>query len=71
VERVKAEVDILGKELRYSQSVVAAELAGWQEAHGKAGRRAIRELVKGMVVGERARLEGMRRALRKLRDVSP
>lgn len=32
--------------------------------HGKMGRRAVRGLVEGMVVRERDRLEGMRRAVR-------
>ncbi|KAI9808414.1 MAG: hypothetical protein M1827_007473 [Pycnora praestabilis] len=66
VERSKSELKILGCELRYTQQCVAGELAGWQELHERMGRRAIRGLVKRMVVGERARLEGMRRAVRGL-----
>lgn len=65
----RAEVDNLCRELRYTQQTVAAELAGWQDMHEKMGRRAIRELARGMVVVEKMRLEGMRRALRRLRDV--
>ena len=60
------EGDNLSKELRYTQQTVAAELAGWQEMHEKMGRRALRELAKGMLVQERARLDGLRRALRKV-----
>lgn len=67
--RTKGEADELSKELRYTQQVVAGELAGWQELHEKMGRRAVKELVRGMVVLEKTRLEGMRRALRKLRVV--
>ncbi|KAF3769017.1 hypothetical protein M406DRAFT_337322 [Cryphonectria parasitica EP155] len=70
-ERVRAgqaEVDNLSRELRYTQQTVAAELAGWQDMHEKMGRRAIRELARGMVVVEKMRLEGMRRALRKLKE---
>jgi hypothetical protein len=65
--RAKDEVEELGRELRYTQQVVAAELAGWQDLHEKMGRRAIRELAKGMLIKERAALEGMKRAIRKLK----
>lgn len=70
-EKAKAsqiEVDNLSKELRHTQQVVAAELAGWQDMHEKMGRRAIRELARGMVTVEKMRLEGMKRALRKLHE---
>ncbi|WDK19150.1 hypothetical protein CGRA01v4_10437 [Colletotrichum graminicola] len=62
------QVDDLGRELRYSQQVVAGELAGWQDLHEKMGRRAIKDFAKGMVVQERLRLDGMMRALRRLRE---
>lgn len=35
------------------------------------GRRAIREYARGMLTAERMRLEGMQRALRRVRAVSP
>ncbi|KAL3427827.1 hypothetical protein PVAG01_01336 [Phlyctema vagabunda] len=70
VKRGREEVLDAGRELRYTQQVVAAELAGWQDLHEKMGRRAIRELAKGMVVKERTALEGMKRALRKLRTTT-
>ncbi|EMT70967.1 hypothetical protein FOC4_g10009443 [Fusarium odoratissimum] len=57
----------LARELRYTQQTVAGELAGWQELHEKMGRHAIREFVRGMVVQERMKLDGMLRALRKVR----
>lgn len=62
------QVDDLGRELRYHQQVVAGELAGWQDLHEKMGRRAIKEFAKGMVIQERLRLDGMMRALRRLRE---
>lgn len=65
----QAEVDNLSRELRYTQQTVAMELAGWQDMHERMGRNAIRELARGMVVVEKMRLEGMRRACRKLREV--
>jgi hypothetical protein len=64
--RAKEEEDGLGRELRYTQQVVAAELAGWQDLHGKMGRRAIRDLARAVLTRERAALEGMKRAMRKL-----
>jgi hypothetical protein len=67
VRRAKEETGELGRELRHTQQVVAAELAGWQGLHERMGRRAIRELARGMVVRERTALEGMRRAMRKLK----
>lgn len=63
----QAEVDNLSRELRYTQQTVAMELAGWQDMHERMGRRAVRELARNMVVVEKMRLEGMKRALRKLK----
>ncbi|TAQ87089.1 hypothetical protein B7494_g4583 [Chlorociboria aeruginascens] len=70
VRRTKEEVAELGKELRYTQQVVAAELAGWQDLHEKMGRKAIKDLAKGMLVREKATLEGMKRALRRLKGAN-
>lgn len=66
MDRSKAELADLGRELRYTQQVVASELASWQESRVEMGRRALRELGRRMVVVERARLESMRRAVREL-----
>lgn len=57
----------LAKELRFTQQTVAGELAGWQDLHEKMGRQAIREFVRGMVVQERMKLDGMLRAIRRVR----
>jgi hypothetical protein len=69
VKRTKEEAEELGRELRYTQQVVAGELAGWQDLHEKMGRKAIRDLARSMLIRERTTLEGMRRARRKLRVV--
>jgi len=69
VKRAKEESEELGRELRYTQQVVAGELAGWQDLHEKMGRKAIRDLARSMLIRERTTLEGMRRAIRKLRVV--
>ncbi|KAL1792210.1 hypothetical protein ACET3X_009961 [Alternaria dauci] len=66
MERSRGEMEDLGRELRYTQQVVAQELASWQENRVETGRAALRELARRMVVVERARLEGMRRAVRGL-----
>ena len=50
----------------YTWQTVAGELAGWHDLHALMGRRAIKSLARGMVVRERDRLEGMKRALRVL-----
>jgi hypothetical protein len=64
MEASRGEVADLGKELRYSQQVVAGEMAGWQEERVRMGRRALREYARRMVTVERQRLEGIVRAAR-------
>jgi hypothetical protein len=56
-------------ELRYTQQTVASELAGWQVVHRKMERRALRKFAEEMVVREKERLEGMRRAVRGVVDL--
>lgn len=63
----REEADFLARELRHTQQTVAGELAGWQDLHGKMGRRAIRDYARGMVVRERLQLDGMVQALRRAR----
>lgn len=69
LSRSQEELRAIGSELTYTQQTVAGELAGWQDLHGRMGKRAIRTLVEGMVVRERDRLEGMKRACRGVVDV--
>lgn len=66
LKKMDAEKDSLSRELRYSYQTVAGELAGWQEWRGREVKRGIKEFVKGMVILERERGEGMRRAMRSL-----
>ncbi|KAL6704004.1 hypothetical protein ACN47E_008855 [Coniothyrium glycines] len=66
MEKSRDELDNLARELRYTQQVVAQELASWQENRVEMGRKALRDLARKMVVSERARLESMRRAVRGL-----
>ncbi|KAI0550669.1 hypothetical protein F4679DRAFT_200662 [Xylaria curta] len=69
--RSQMELDELSKELRYTQQTVASELAGWQDMHERMGRQAIKEFARSMLILERERLQGIRRALRKLQGDSP
>jgi ankyrin repeat protein len=66
MDKSKIELEDLGRELRYTQQVVAQELASWQENRVETGRNALRELARRMCVVERARLESMKRAVREL-----
>jgi hypothetical protein len=68
VRRSLADAENLARELRHTQQVVAGELAGWQDMHERLGRRAIRDLARGMITTETMRLEGIKRALRKARQ---
>lgn len=63
-EKSREELRGVACELTSTQQVVAGELAAWQDLHVKLGKRAIRALAERMVVRERDRLEGMKRALR-------
>lgn len=65
--KARRELESLGCELRYTQSAVAGELAGWQEEHVRVVRGVLRGLARGMVVRERARLGGLERALGEVR----
>ncbi|TGZ79736.1 hypothetical protein EX30DRAFT_320981 [Ascodesmis nigricans] len=67
VEEKKKERTELACELRYTQSMAAQELAAFHEMHLRQVRTAVREMTKRMVVAERERLDGMKRALRILR----
>lgn len=66
MDRANEELAGLGRELRYTQQVVASELASWQESRVTMGRKALKDLAKKMVVTEKARLESMKRAIRAL-----
>ncbi len=71
IRRARDEAENLSRELRYTQQTVASELAGWRDMHEKMGRKAIRDLARGMLIAERVRLSGMERALRKVREGVP
>lgn len=68
VNKSKEELRGMSCELRYTQQTVAGELAGWQDLHAKLGRRAIKGLAERMLVREKARLEGMKRAMGELQQ---
>ncbi|KAF3905465.1 hypothetical protein ABW20_dc0105705 [Dactylellina cionopaga] len=64
IRATQARQEALSRELRYSQSVAAGELASFHETHGKFARNAVRRLARNQVLVERERLEGLKRALR-------
>jgi hypothetical protein len=64
MDKALDEAEGLGRELRYTQQVVAGELASWQEERVRTGREACRTLARRMVVVEKARLEGLIRVMR-------
>ncbi|KAK3362221.1 hypothetical protein B0T25DRAFT_446 [Lasiosphaeria hispida] len=67
--RSDRDAEMLCRELRYTQQTVAGELAGWRDMHERLGRKAVKDLARGMIVQERMRLEGLKRALRKVREI--
>jgi hypothetical protein len=64
MDKALDEAEGLGRELRYTQQVVAGELASWQEERVRTGREACKALARRVVVAEKARLEGMMRVMR-------
>lgn len=68
VQEKVEEKQMLAQELRYTQSVAAQELAAFHDMHTRQARGAVRELARRMVVGEKDRLEKMKRALRVLKE---
>ncbi|KAH7130579.1 hypothetical protein B0J11DRAFT_255117 [Dendryphion nanum] len=66
MDRANEELTGFGRELRYTQQIVASELASWQESRVTMVRKALKDLAKKMVVTEKARLESMKRAVRAL-----
>jgi hypothetical protein len=52
-----------GKELKYTQGVVAGELSAFHGEHAVRAKHAIKKFVESQVEVERGRLRGMQRAL--------
>lgn len=68
ITQAGAEIERLGKELRYTQEVVVGELAGWTTWREQWGGEEIKRLARNVVVKERERLKCMQRALRALKE---
>ncbi|KAF8459031.1 hypothetical protein BGX38DRAFT_1151295 [Terfezia claveryi] len=64
VRRVKEEYHTKACELRWTQGVAAAELAGFHELREKMVKKAVRALAQKSILAEKARLEAMKRAIR-------
>lgn len=65
--KARREKESLGCELAYTQQTIASELAVWQDEHVRSGRAMLKTLARETIVKERAKLEGMKRALRGVR----
>ncbi|KAF3176024.1 hypothetical protein EYR41_003808 [Orbilia oligospora] len=68
IRQTKSRQEALSRELRYSQSVAAVELASFHEMHGKFARNAVKRLARNQVLVEKERLEGLKRALRVVKN---
>jgi len=64
VEKASEEAATLGRELRYTQTVVAGELAAWEEHRASTGRKACITFARRTLVIEKERLQGLIRASR-------
>lgn len=64
MRKVKGDLATKACELRWTQGIAAAELAGFHELREKLVKRAVRGLAQRTIAAERARLEAMRRAIR-------
>ena len=60
---MESELIKTGKELKYTQGVIAGELSAFQGEHAVRARMAIRKFIEGQVEAEKGRLRGMQRAL--------
>jgi hypothetical protein len=67
--KARGELESLGCELNYTQQTIAGELAAWQDEHVRSGRATLKKLARESIVREKARLEGMKRALREIQKV--
>lgn len=63
VATMEQELVKTGKELKYTQGVVAGELSAFQAEHSRRARQAIKKFVETQVEVEKARFRGMQRAL--------
>lgn len=64
VRKVKEEYHTKACELRWTQGIAAAELAGFHELREKMVKKAVRTLAQKSILAEKARLEAMKRAIR-------
>ncbi len=67
-EKSRQELRAIGCDLSYTQQTVAGELGPWQDLHAKLGRRAIKVFAETMVIREKDRLQGMKRALGRIEE---
>ncbi|KAL9106747.1 MAG: hypothetical protein Q9227_008246 [Pyrenula ochraceoflavens] len=62
------EIESVGKELKWTQEVVAGELAGWTDWREQQGKQIIQRFARGMVIKERERFRSIQRCLQSLKQ---
>ncbi|KAK7204485.1 hypothetical protein BZA70DRAFT_290447 [Myxozyma melibiosi] len=67
IQATKDEIALLGSEIRYSQTIMASELGGFNDMHEKEGLRIIGEYVREKLKWEKVRLKGMKSVLEKIK----
>ncbi|KAK9468776.1 hypothetical protein V1512DRAFT_257850 [Lipomyces arxii] len=67
IRTAEAEISRLGSEIRYSQTVLASELGGFNEMHEIEVMRIIKEYATEKMKWEKVRLKGMKAALNKIK----
>ncbi|KAK9241356.1 hypothetical protein V1525DRAFT_7924 [Lipomyces kononenkoae] len=67
IQVAENEITRLGAEIRYSQTMLASEIGGFNELHEQECMRTVKEYVTEKVKWERVRLKGMKSVLEKIR----
>ncbi|KAK9454567.1 hypothetical protein V1511DRAFT_511920 [Dipodascopsis uninucleata] len=70
IANTELEIARIGSEIRYSQTILASELGGFNELHDREGLRTIKEYVSERLKWEKVRLNGMRSVWGKLKQIS-
>lgn len=68
-EVARAEVDDLGREIRWNREVVAQEVSGWQDGRAGEGRRVLVVFAREVLMRERERLMRLENLVERLRGV--
>ncbi|KAK9245557.1 hypothetical protein V1506DRAFT_506476 [Lipomyces tetrasporus] len=67
IQTAENEITRLGSEIRYSQTILASELGGFNELHERECRRVVKEYITEKIKWEKVRLKGMKSVLEKVK----